>query len=86
MSLECYRVKVPEGRRLTGFTAAGQRVPLPPGEYHVHRLRPKAPSTGATTLRFVGADGRGKDVHIKLPEGADVSQTLCVEARPVGEV
>ena len=68
MSIECYRVKVPEGRRLTGFTVAGHRVPLLPGEYHVHRLQPKAPSTGAAALRFVGADGRGNDVHVKLPD------------------
>ncbi|MFG6485119.1 hypothetical protein ACG04R_00470 [Roseateles sp. BYS78W] len=84
MSIECYRVKVPEGRRLTGFTAAGQRVPLLPGEYHVHRLRPRA--AGATALRFVGADGRGNDVHIKLPDGADLSKALCVEVQPVEDV
>ncbi len=82
MSIECYRIKVPEGRRLTGFTVAGQRVPLLPGEYHVHRLRPKAPLIGGTALRFVGADGCGNDVHIKLPDGADVSKALCVEVQP----
>jgi len=83
VSIECYRVKVPEGRRLTGFTVAGQRVPLLPGEYHVHRLPPKAPSIGAAALRFVGADGRGNDVHVKLPDGADVSKALCVEVQAV---
>ncbi|MDR7268146.1 hypothetical protein J2X20_000775 [Pelomonas saccharophila] len=85
MSLECYRVKVPEGRRLTGFTVAGQRVPLLPGEYHVHRLPPKAALTGAAALRFVGAHGLDNDVHIKLPDGADMSKALSVEVQPVEE-
>ena len=40
-AMECYRVKLPPGARLAGFTATGQRLPILPGEYHVHRLRPK---------------------------------------------
>jgi hypothetical protein len=82
MSTECYRVKVPEGQRLTGFTATGQRVTLLPGEYHVHRLRSKAGLAGSSALRFVGADGRGNDVHIRLPDGADLGKALFLEIRP----
>lgn len=85
MSAECYRVKVPEGRRLNGFTVSGQRVPILPGEYHVHRMPPKASSAGAAALRFVGAHGRDNDVHIRLPEGVDLSQALAVEVHPVKE-
>lgn len=69
---------------MTGFTVAGQRVTLLPGEYHVHRLRPKAVLTAAA-LRFVGAHGCGNDVHIKLPDDADVSKVLSVEVQPAEE-
>lgn len=83
MSNECYRVRVPEGRRLTGVTVAGQRVPILPGEYHVHRLPPKALLAGTTAFRFVGAHGRDNDVHIKLPEGVDIGKALSVEVQEV---
>jgi hypothetical protein len=82
MSAECYRVRVPEGRRLTGLTVAGQRVPILPGEYHVHRLPSKVPLAGAAAWRFVGAHGSDGDVHIRLPEGTDMSQALSVEVQP----
>lgn len=85
MSTECYRVRVPEGSQLTGFTVAGQRVEILPGEYHVHRLPAKAPWVGAAALRFVGAHGPDNDVHIRLPEGAEMSQALAVEVQPVKE-
>ncbi len=87
MSTECYRVKVPEGRQLTGFSVAGQRVPILPGEYHVHRMPPKASSSaGVVALRFVGAHGRGNDVHIRLPRnGVALSEALAVEVHPVEE-
>lgn len=75
--MECYRVKVPPGTRLTGFTADGQRVPILPGEYHVHRFRPKLPLRGrADALRFVGAYGPNTDIHVPLPAGADVQSAL----------
>ena len=83
MSTECYRVRVPEGRRLTGATVAGQRVPILPGEYHVHRLPCKAPTAGIAALRFVGAHGCGNDVHIKLPVGVDIGKALSVEVQLV---
>lgn len=83
MSAECYQVCVPDGRRLTGLTVAGQRVPILPGEYHVHRLPPKAGVPGETTLRFVGAHGGENDVHIRLHEGADLCATLAVEVQAV---
>jgi hypothetical protein len=85
VSAECFRVRVPEGSRLSGFTAAGQHVPILPGEYHVHRLRPKASLAGGTALRFVGAHGPDGDVHIRLPEGADPAQALSVEVQPAPE-
>ena len=82
MSAECYRVRVPEGRRLSGFTVTGQRVRILPGEYHVHRLPSKLPSAGGAAWRFVGAHGRDGDVHIGLPEGTDMGQAWSVEVRP----
>jgi len=82
MTAQCYRVKVPEGRRLTGFTAAGQRVHILPGEYHVHCLPIKAPRAGGAALRFVGVHGCANDVHIRLPEGVDIRDALAVEAEP----
>lgn len=79
--MECYLIKVPPGARLTGFTAAGQRVPILPGEYHVHRLRPKLPLRTATdALRFVGAYGPDTDIHVPLPAGADVRLALPPQA------
>jgi hypothetical protein len=77
MRPECYRVRVPEHVRLAGFTAAGQRAPVMPGEYVVHRVRPKVPNTGLVdTLRFVGADPRGCDVHVPLTAGGDLEELL----------
>lgn len=69
MTLECYRVVVPEDARLAGYTVAGQRVPIAPGEYVVHRFRPKVPLPDlGEALRFVGADERGYDLHVPVPE------------------
>ena len=79
MNASCYRVRVPEGLPLTGFTAAGHRVSIPPGEHHVHRLPLKPAWGGGVALRFVGAHGTGSDVHIKLPAGAEINQALPLE-------
>ena len=66
--MECFRVKVPDGARLTGYTASGRRAPIVPGEYLVHRLSRRGHAGGvAESLRFVGADHRGRDVHVPLP-------------------
>ncbi|MDR7334564.1 hypothetical protein [Roseateles asaccharophilus] len=78
MNAVCYRIKVPEGRRLLGCTVAGRRVPILPGEYLVHRLPARTHITGSA-LRFVGAHGSEHDVHIKLPEDADIARMLDVE-------
>lgn len=78
--MECYRVKVPEGRRLTGSTIGGQRVSILPGEYHVHRLMAKLSTRPrAAALRFVGACKDGKDVHITVPADVDIGDALGVE-------
>jgi hypothetical protein len=77
MTFECYRVVVPEDARLAGYTVAGQRVRIAPGEYVVHRMRPKAPLRGVSAaLRFLGADERGQDVHIAVASDADVEHVL----------
>ncbi|WP_343628289.1 hypothetical protein [Roseateles sp.] len=79
--MECYRVKLPPGARLAGFTATGQRMPILPGEYHVHRLRPKvALRAGVDALRFVGPYGPDTDIHVPLAAGADVRLALPPEA------
>jgi hypothetical protein len=66
--MDCERVTVPAGTRLVGWTATGRRVPIAPGDYVVHRLRPRMPPPGVgETLRFVGADPHGGDVHVALP-------------------
>ena len=65
--MECYRVEIPEGVRVIGTTAAGLPSAVLPGEYLVHRLRPKGiPSGTPAVLRFVGADAQGRDVHVPL--------------------
>jgi len=77
MHAECFRVRVPASSGLAGFTAGGQRVPVMPGEYVVHRVRPKVRVDGiAETLRFLGADPRGRDVHVPVEPGADVLAVL----------
>ena len=77
MRAECFRVNVPACAGLAGFTAAGQRVPVMPGEHVVHRVKPKVPIDGvAETLRFLGADEHGRDVHVPLECGADFHAVL----------
>lgn len=77
MHVECFRARVPVCSGLVGFTATGQRVPVMPGEHVVHRLRPKVPVDGvAEVLRFLGADQRGRDVHVPLRRGADIRAVL----------
>ena len=77
MHAECFRVKVPARSGLAGFTAGGQRVPVMPGEYVVHRVMPKVPVDGiAETLRFLGADPHGRDLHVPVERGGDVHAVL----------
>ena len=67
MRPDCYRVRVPDHARLAGFTATGRRTTVMPGEHVVHRLEPKVRLEGASgTLRFLGADACGRDVHVPL--------------------
>jgi hypothetical protein len=63
--MDCFKVTVPDGKRLHGHTATGQLVPVHPGEYLVHRLRPKGAATAPPILRLVGADAMGRDVHVR---------------------
>ncbi len=70
--MNCFKVRVPDGRRVRGFTAGGQPVPVYPGEYLVHCLAPKIGRRAPPVLRFVGADALGRDVHVPLPAGDDL--------------
>jgi hypothetical protein len=86
MSMATYLVKIPPGARLAGRTATGQRAVIAPGEHHVHRLRLRAkpPRWAAReVLRFVGADFRGRDVHVPIPPGADIRDVLALDLVPV---
>jgi len=96
MAFECYRVVVPENARLAGYTVAGRRVQIAPGEYVVHRMRPKVPLRGiAEALRFLGADERGEDLHVPVRTdpafehalqrvaGAPPEQEVCTSARGI---
>jgi hypothetical protein len=88
IAMASYQVKIPPGLRLAGHTAAGQPAIIPPGEHHVHRLRLSArPSRWGTkdVLRFVGADFRGRDVHVPIPPGADIRDVLAVDLMPLNE-
>lgn len=79
--MECYRVEIPDGVRVLGATAAGHPAAVLPGEYLVHRLRPKGvPSDAAAVLRFVGADALGRDVHVPV----EVVQGLLVDSKVPG--
>jgi hypothetical protein len=63
---------------VAGFTATGQWVPVVPGEHVVHRVKPKVPLRGVLeTLRFLGADERGRDVHVPLTKEGDIPKILC---------
>ena len=54
MHAECFRVKVPACSGIAGFTAGGKRVSVLPGEYFVHRVKPKVAIGGITeALRFL---------------------------------
>lgn len=64
--MECYRVSLPAGRAITGCTADGQPACVYPGEYAVHVFRPKHPAPQVPVLRFIAADGHGRDVHVPL--------------------
>lgn len=82
--MECYRVQIPDGVKVAGATATGERTTLLPGEYLAHRLRPRNPAAAATLLRFVAADALGRDVHVPL---ASVRKYLEQGARVLpGEV
>jgi len=77
MPAECFGVKVPACSGIAGFTAGGQRVTVMPGEYVVHRVKPKVPVGGvAEALRFLGADPHGRDVHVPVELGVDVRAVL----------
>lgn len=59
---------------------SGERTRIMPGEYHVHRLAPKVRSRYALeTLRFVGADPAGGDIHVPLPPGSSLQDLHAVE-------
>ena len=62
--MECYRVQIPDGVKVPGVTASGQLSAVHPGEYFVHRWRPKAAANDQALLRFVGAGASGRDVHV----------------------
>ena len=86
MQMACYRVKVPDSARLSGFTAAGQRAAVVPGEHVVHRIRPKVDLHGIVeALRFLGADSRGRDVHVPLPAGVELEALLTVAETGAGQ-
>jgi hypothetical protein len=80
MTADCYRVVVSESARLAGYTAAGRRASIVPGEHVVQRLRLKVPLDGISeALRFLGADARGGDVHIPVRSEADIERVLHEE-------
>jgi hypothetical protein len=70
--MECYRVVVPDGVKLVGVTAGGEQTSVLPGEYLVHRL-PARLKPASRLLRFVGADAKGRDVHVP-----DASVRACL--------
>lgn len=75
--MECYRVHIPDGAKVSGVTASGQPTFVLPGEYLVHLLRPKVGVHGQTLVRFVGADAAGHDVHVTAGSLLELT-TLCV--------
>ena len=68
--MECFTLTVPEDAQLHGRTVTGQPVPVYPGEYLAHLLRPKTDPRAPAVLRLVGADAQGRDVHVPLDVGA----------------
>ena len=78
--MHCFKVRVPDGRSVHGVTASGQPVPVYPGEYLVHRLAPKVGREMPPILRFVGADAKGRDVHVPLAAGAALQDLVAPAA------
>jgi len=66
VNTECYRVYIPHGVKVTGTTASGVATAVLPGEYMVHRLRSKCGLIDPDLIRFVGSDGAGRDVHVRV--------------------
>jgi hypothetical protein len=70
--MECFELTVPEHTTLRGRTVTGQPVPVYPGKYLAHLLRPRTAPEAPALLRLVGADALGRDIHVSL-EGSDLS-------------
>ena len=78
--MECYRVHIPVGTKVSGTTADGSATQVLAGEYLVHRILPKLPTKAAPVLRFVGADPTGRDVHVRLDALQRLPSALGVTA------
>ncbi len=74
--MDCFKIRIPDGTCVHGFTAGGQDAPVYPGEYLVHRLAKAGPDAPAL-LRFVGADALGRDVHVPVAAVADLQPLLA---------
>lgn len=77
--MECFRLEILPGQRLLGRTADGQWTAIQPGEYVVHRLKAKV-ARHASILRFVGADDRGRDVHLPVDALPVALRKACAKA------
>jgi hypothetical protein len=78
--MECYRIHIPDGAKVEGFTAGGRSSTVLPGEYLAHLFRPKLSRAPQEVLRLVGADASGRDVHVA--PGAIRRFVECVGASP----
>ena len=82
--MECYRVHVPDGVKVSGVTADGCSTTVLPGEYLVHQLGPKIP-WASTVLRLVGADAMCRDVHIPLESIRQMPAPDGITVVPISE-
>lgn len=82
--MECHHIRIPDGMSIHGYTVDGNAAQVRAGEYAVHVLEPKVPCFGDRIYRFVGADARGRDVHVARAQ-APTLETWLAPGLPVDD-
>ena len=74
--MECHHIRIPDGVSIRGYTVDGNAAQVHPGDHAVHVLTPRLPCFGDSIYRFVGADARGRDVHVPRAQAPTLTEWL----------